>query len=315
MKALCLQTEHTNCVLCLFSVNVILAMLLDQKDTSIRLLLNSELILRKPVVVVHVSFFPSFLFSHLRLFLSVSILYSFFFLSAGADEAEEAEEEKPPATPPGQPVQSPPSSHRKVPPVRADIDRGEPNLADFRKLGLDDSTPSMGLFYYCFPWTEGEDPLRLNPDNTRFARNRITSDVKLDGMTDPKNVKVEVIEPGDKVQVTLCIQDEFLTTRRTVIQVGGRGFGQGGFTDTQAALSNRVTSNQNRLNDLIAEHSGTVQVVTMIDLPKRVESQFTTPDYFGNEGAKKAWFSVVTNKHFSAMVFPRSSCIFFISNY
>ena len=145
----------------------------------------------------------------------------------------------------------------------------------------------MGLFYYCFPWTEGEDPLRLNPDNTRFARNRITSDVKLDGMTDPKNVKVEVIEPGDKVKVTLRIQDEFLTTRRTVIQVGGRGFGQGGFTDTQAALSNRVTSNQNRLNDLIAEHSGTVQVVTLIDLPKRCESQFTTRDDFGNEGAKK----------------------------
>ena len=40
-------------------------------------------------------------------------------------------------------------------------------------------------------------------------------------------------------------------------------------------------------NDLIAKHSGTVKVVTLIDLPKRCESQFTTRDDFGNEGAKQ----------------------------
>ena len=64
-------------------------------------------------------------------------------------------------------------------------------------------------------------------------------------------------------------------------QICATGFGQGGFTDTQAAHSNRVTSNQNRLNDLIAEHSGMVKVVTLIDLPKSCESQFTTRDDSG----------------------------------
>ena len=50
---------------------------------------------------------------------------------------------------------------------------------------------------------EGEDSLRLNPDNTRFAWNRVGVDVKPDGMPDPKNVKVEILPPGDQVKVTL----------------------------------------------------------------------------------------------------------------
>ena len=82
----------------------------------------------------------------------------------------------------------------------------------------------MGLFYYCFPWMEGEDPRRLNPTNIRFGRSRVGVDVKLDGMSDPKNVKVEVIPPGDQVKVSLRIQDEFLTTRRSTLQVGGTRF-------------------------------------------------------------------------------------------
>ena len=121
-KGLCRQTKHTNCVLCLFSMNVILAMMLGPVDISINVLLNSESILKKPVVVV-VSFFTSW-FSHLCLFFLfplflISFSFSVFLLSADANKAKEEEEKKPPATPPpGQPVQSPLSSHRKVPPVR-----------------------------------------------------------------------------------------------------------------------------------------------------------------------------------------------------
>ena len=88
-------------------------------------------------------------------------------------------------------------------------------------------------------------------------------------------------------QDCFCIQDELLSSRRQAIHVGGIGLRIGGFTDMQAALSNRATSHQAALNnDLIAERNGSVNFTTIINLPVECdESQFTTRDDQGNEAA------------------------------
>lgn len=93
---------------------------------------------------------------------------------------------------------------------------------------------------------------------------------------------------GRKVEIVFCIQDEFLSSRRQAIHIGGIGLRIGGLTDMQAALSNRATSHQAALNnDLIAEHNDSVDFTTIINLPVECESQFTTRDDQGNKAACK----------------------------
>ena len=199
------------------------------------------------------------------------------------DEDEEEEEEEEPRKPAAKqsPVQYPPSKSR---------DRAPPEgiTTAFEDLVLsetDDNDDSMvALFHHSFCWSESENPTFTH--HTRFARKRCTTDVVMYGLTNPRQVDCHVLPCGKKVKIVFRIQDEFLTSRRQLIHVDGCGLGAG-LTDMQAALSNRATSHQMALNDLIAKHDGSVDFTTIINLPVECESQFTTRDDQGNEAARE----------------------------
>ena len=99
----------------------------------------------------------------------------------------------------------------------------------------------MTLFHHAFLFMEHKNPNRMH--HTRFAWKRCIVDVVLMDLTNPKQVDVHpCITVWKESQNCFCIQQEFLSSRRQAIHVGGIGLGQGRLTDIQAAPSNHATS-------------------------------------------------------------------------
>ena len=126
--------------------------------------------------------------------------------------------------------------------------------------------------------------------------------MQLPGLVNTEDIDVDVVAPGDQVRVTIGLPKEvWLNSQRTAAQTATGN-------NNQSLLTSRVTSHQETINEVVADHGGRIVVTTLIDLPRRCELITTTRDDNGNENAAEGSSIGAYEQDYQVRGLPKQFC-------
>jgi hypothetical protein len=182
------------------------------------------------------------------------------------------------------PTRLPPAQSRdqqpEAPPTAViDVDRGD-LIEGLASLSTgDESAASTIMHWYCYLWTEGENPEVMDAHFNRTVHSqqeRITVDMLLFGPTTHDQLRAHIIEDGMAVRVLYRPPPVFLMSNRIAEDIPGFE------SDPDAAVvASRVVGHHAAINQIVNKHSGEVEWEIIIPLPVKCEQQFTDRNDYG----------------------------------